>query len=78
MPTQKTVTFYQCNICGKDYDTSTEASECEASHGTLSIYRAQYAASESKISGTFPESIIISDGTNKAQYTFFKRLKDET
>ena len=75
MPTQKTVTFYLCNVCKKDYDTSDEATACEASHGTLAIHSAQYNPTALNVSGTFPETVILTDGTNKAQYTFFKKVK---
>lgn len=74
MPTQKSITFYQCDVCGKDYDTSAEATACENSHGTLAIYRAQYSGNE--ITKEFPSSLIITNGSAKAQYQFFKRFSD--
>lgn len=79
MPTQKSITFYQCDICGKDYDTSAEATACENSHGTLAIYRAQYDDGFTKeITKEFPASLVITNGSAKAQYKFFKRFSDAT
>lgn len=76
MATQKTITFYQCDICKKDYDTQAEATACEASHGTITIDRLQYGVAK-MIAGTFPEAIVISDGTKKAQYQFFKEIRSD-
>ena len=74
MPTQKTITFYQCNICKRDYDTSAEATACENSHGTLAIERASYN-DDSVITKEFPESIIISNGNGaSAKYCFARRF----
>lgn len=75
MATEKTITYYQCDICNKEYDTQSEALACEASHGNLAIHSAQYNPTTANISGTFPEVVILTDGTNKAQYTFFKKVK---
>lgn len=71
-----TKTIYTCDICGKSYDTSAEATTCESSHGTPTLFRCQYGTTT--ISGIFPESVIISAGGKKAQYTYFRTLKDES
>lgn len=76
MATQKTITFYQCDICKKEYDTQAEAVACEASHGTISIDRLQYGAS-SKITGTFPEALVLTDSVKKAKYVFLRELKSD-
>lgn len=74
MSTQKTITFYECDICKKDYDTQAEATACEASHGTVSISRCEYGSGD-MISGTLPEAIIVTNGTRQAQYVFFKEIR---
>lgn len=75
MATQKTITFYQCDICKKGFDTEAEAVACQASHGTISIDRLQYGTS--KITGTFPEALVLTDGVKKAKYVFLRELKSD-
>ena len=71
----KTITFYQCDICHKDYDTAAEATACEASHGTLAIERARYGALQT--AENFPIEVVITDGTRNALYTFLKIYRTE-
>ena len=74
MSTQKTITFYECDICKKDYDTQAEATACEASHGTIAISRCEYGLGTAN-AGVFPEALIITNGTKQAQYVFFKEIR---
>ena len=58
------VTKYQCEICGKLYDTSAKCEECENYHKSVNSVTYQYTPKDVGLESLYPHTAILtmSDG----------------